>query len=228
MSATPPNSGPFDGHDLQFDRAVPAASGDSDASAQAVVCAACNTTLRTAYYDVDGQQLCAACKQKVEATSAPIREWGATLRAALFGFGAAVAGAIIYYGVIAITNFEIGIVAILIGFMVGFSVRKGARGRGGRRLQLAAAGLTYFSVAMAYFPLAMKGAAQESDASDQASAITADTAQSGAFVPNVSAEVDRDASSERGPRRIARRPLLARSTRSWHWGCCSPSLSRSR
>jgi hypothetical protein len=53
--------------------------------------------------------------------------------AGVFGLGAGIVGAVIYYAVIAITNFEIGLVAILIGYMVGQAVRKGARGRGGLR-----------------------------------------------------------------------------------------------
>jgi hypothetical protein len=89
--------------------------------------------------------------------ASPVREWSLVARAGLFGLGAAIAGAIVYYGVIAITDFEIGIVAILIGYMVGWAVRRGTRGRGGRRLQLLAVALTYFSVAMAYLPLAIKG-----------------------------------------------------------------------
>ena len=66
---------------------------------------------------------------------------------------AGVVGAAIYYGVIAITNFEIGIVAIVIGYMVGWAVRKGAGDRGGRRFQILATALTYGAVALAYTPL---------------------------------------------------------------------------
>src|SRR4029450_6773668 len=76
--------------------------------------------------------------------------------AALFGLGAAIAGAILYYAVIAITNFEIGIVAIAIGFMVGWAVRKGAGGRGGRRFQVLALVLTYWAVGLAYTPITFK------------------------------------------------------------------------
>ena len=76
------------------------------------------------------------------------------------GLGAGIVGAIIYYSVIAIAHVEIGIVAILIGYMVGAAVRKGARGGGGRRYQILAVALTYFSVGLAYSPLAFKGFAE--------------------------------------------------------------------
>src|SRR2546427_9516885 len=78
--------------------------------------------------------------------------------AGIFGLGAGVIGAIIYYAVMAIAHLEIGIVAILIGYMVGYAVRKGARGRGGRRFQVLAVALTYASVALAYTPIAVKQA----------------------------------------------------------------------
>jgi hypothetical protein len=67
-------------------------------------------------------------------------------------------GAGLYYAVVAITRFEIGIVAIAIGYMVGFAVRKGAGG-GGRRFQVIALLLTYWAVGLAYVPLAFRDAA---------------------------------------------------------------------
>ena len=93
----------------------------------------------------------------------PPRGAGPFVMALLFGLGAGIAGAIIYYAVIAITNFEIGIVAILIGYMVGYAVRKGAGGRGGRRFQVLAVALTYIAVGLAYTPIAMKGGYDEDD-----------------------------------------------------------------
>jgi hypothetical protein len=82
-------------------------------------------------------------------------------RAALFGLVATVAGAILYYAVIAITNFEIGIVAIAIGYMVGYAVRMATGGRGGKRFQVLALVLTYWSVGLAYTPLVFQSMSQE-------------------------------------------------------------------
>ncbi|MGQ0640811.1 MAG: hypothetical protein ACT4P6_08605 [Gemmatimonadaceae bacterium] len=174
--------------ELQFDRV--SASGESAAPRDAIVCAACAAAVRTWYYDVDGAPHCAGCKQKVERSNGPVRDWGLTFRAGAFGFGAAIAGAIIYYGVIAITNFEIGIVALLIGWMVGFSIRKGANGRGGRRLQVAGAALTYFAVALAYMPLVIKGAAEKAKVATQESAVSADSTQESSAEPNAVADPD--------------------------------------
>jgi hypothetical protein len=122
------------------------------------------------YFDVNGQSVCASCRDTIAQHGQPSRGSGPFVRACLFGVGAAIAGAILYYAVIAITNFEIGIVAIAIGYMVGYAIRKGAGGRGGRRFQVVAVVLTYWSVGLAYVPLAMKDAAEQSTQETQVQA----------------------------------------------------------
>ena len=94
--------------------------------------------------------------------------------AGALGLGAGIVGAAIYYAVVAITHLEIGIVAILIGYMVGRAVRKGARGRGGLRFQILAVALTYLSVALAYAPLVIQEMRASGSQSQQASASPSD------------------------------------------------------
>src|SRR2546426_12468468 len=67
-------------------------------------------------------------------------------KALALGLGAAVVGAAIYFGIAALTGYEFGLVAIVVGLLVGGAVRKGSNGRGGRRYQLLAAFLTYTPV----------------------------------------------------------------------------------
>jgi hypothetical protein len=112
----------------------------------------------------------------VEAQASTPQGWTFMARAGLFGLGAAVAGAAIYYAVIALANLEVGFVAILIGYMVGYAVRKGAGAQGGRRFQILAVALTYWAVGLAYTPLALMGP----DANEQKSATTASANSSGA------------------------------------------------
>ena len=175
--------------DLQFDHvadaADPAAAAAPSPATAAVVCASCGTPLTTEYYDVNGTPVCAACRAGLERHAADVRRPGVFARAVLFGLGAAVAGAAIYYAVIAITDFEIGLVAILIGYMVGYAVRKATAGRGGRRFQVLGAGLTYLAVGLAYFALAIKQdigktAASPAPAADSAAAAAAPGAPAGA------------------------------------------------
>ena len=106
---------------------------------------------------MNGSTVCTSCRATVEAAAEVPRGVVPLAAAGALGLGAAIAGAIIYYAVIALANLEIGIIAILTGYMVGYAVRKGAGGRGGLRFQVLAVALTYFSVALAYTPLAVKG-----------------------------------------------------------------------
>jgi hypothetical protein len=172
---TDPNTQPSP-DSLQFDRAVHAEEAPTSAPEGAgdMECASCKSPIKKYYYHVDGAAVCAKCKQAAADASGTARGAGALFKAFLFGGVAAVLGAAIYYGVIALTNFEIGIVAIAIGFMVGFGVRMGASGGGGRRFQVMALLLTYFAVGLAYTPLAIKGA-MESDTFSADSMAVADT-----------------------------------------------------
>src|SRR5262245_34613059 len=146
--------------DLQFDRAVTEAPS-SNATATGVTCSHCHRVIDRLYYHVNGNVLCGLCRTSVQSLADTPQGLLPLVVAGLFGLGAAIAGAVIYYGVIAIANLEIGIVAILIGYMVGYSVRKGARGHGGLRFQVLAVLLTYGSVALAYTPLVFKQALSE-------------------------------------------------------------------
>lgn len=140
--------------DLQFDRAVDA----SAASAGSVVCSKCNAPIRMYYYHVDGETACSACKLSIErASGGPGKSGPGMLKAVLYGLGAAVVGAMIYYAVMEYLDLEIGVVAILIGFMVGYAIRNATAGQGGRKFQILAAGLTYFAVALAYAPFSLRG-----------------------------------------------------------------------
>lgn len=142
--------------ELQFDRVEHGSGSDASATSPGVVCTMCRKSIETQYYHVNGKAFCESCRHIVTSVTATPRTPGPLIRAGVFGLGAAIAGAAIYYAVIAIANLEIGIVAILIGYMVGYSVRKGAGGRGGRRFQILAVVLTYWSVGLAYTPLAFK------------------------------------------------------------------------
>jgi hypothetical protein len=69
-----------------------------------------------------------------------------------YGALAAAAGCVGWIVISKVTGYEIGIVAIGIGYLVGKAVRKGAGGFGGRRYQVLAMLLTYSSIALASLP----------------------------------------------------------------------------
>jgi hypothetical protein len=141
---------------LQFDHAVTDGMPPAPNGTVAVTCSACRCAIDTEYFDVNGDVLCHGCRAAVESATATPTGSEPFIVASVFGLGAAFAGAIVYYAVIAIAHLQIGYVAILIGYMVGYAVRKGARGLGGRRFQILAVVLTYFAVGLAYTPLAFE------------------------------------------------------------------------
>jgi hypothetical protein len=142
------------GDELQFDTVVPDASS-AGATGSGVVCAGCHASVLTEYYDVNGHACCGSCRQSIASATATPRGIAPLVVAGGFGLVAGIAGAIVYYAVMAFAHLEIGIIAILIGYMVGYAVRRGARGRGGRRFQILAVALTYTSIALAYAPMAV-------------------------------------------------------------------------
>lgn len=156
--------------DLQFDRAVDA----SAASVGSVVCSKCNAPIRMYYYHVDGETACSTCKLSIErASGGPGKSGPGMLKAVLYGLGAAIVGAMIYYAVMEYLDLEIGVVAILIGFMVGYAIRNATASQGGRKFQILAAALTYFAVALAYAPFSLRGtteSGQESAVADSTGA----------------------------------------------------------
>jgi hypothetical protein len=135
----------------------------------------CQRGLSDEYFDVNGQSVCDGCRAELEQVTQTPRGWGVFAKAALFGLGAAIAGAVLYYAVIAITEFEIGFVAIAIGYMVGWMVRKSTGGRGGRRFQVLAVVLTYWAVGLAYTPIAFSQAAADDEKQKAATSAPAAT-----------------------------------------------------
>jgi hypothetical protein len=143
---------------LQFDR-VDAAS---------MKCATCAKPIVASYYDVDGKSVCIACKEAAERLNQPARGAGTFFKSLFFGGIGAFVGAAIYYGVAALTGWEIAIVALVIGLLVGGGVRFGTGGRGGRLFQVMAVVLAYFAVGLAYTPFAIKEVIDATDSTASA------------------------------------------------------------
>ena len=175
---------------LQFETATPQA-GSTEATG--VTCAVCQRTIADEYFDVNGKSVCATCRGALETHAETPPGSAPLIRAGLMGLVAAVLGGVLYYGVIAITNFEIGIVAIAIGYMVGYAMRMGTGGRGGRRFQVLAVVLTYWAVGLAYTPFALragddpKAAQQDAIKTDATVTVTggAETASRPAAPPGI-------------------------------------------
>jgi hypothetical protein len=137
---------------LQFRRAQPIGPDTK-------TCIVCKQPIAGDYYNANGNTLCSQCKLRIEAHQQPPPHTS-LLRAALYGGAAALAGCAIYATVAITTGLEIGLVAILIGYMVGKAIRYASRGLGGRPQQILAVALTYFAITTSYIPVFVYQAAK--------------------------------------------------------------------
>jgi hypothetical protein len=132
---------------IQLDRAdfvQPAAAGPR--------CDVCGNALQGSYFEINQKMACERCRYAVEEAFNKRGGAGGFLKAALAGFGAAVAGSVLYYAVREITHLEIGLISILVGWGVGKSVHWGSRGKGGGLYQALAVFLTYMAIVSTYLP----------------------------------------------------------------------------
>lgn len=115
-------------------------------------CVACKQHIAKTYYHAQGQVVCELCAQRIQSgqQAPPVAALG---RAVLYGVGAALAGCTLYALVSIVTGWEIGLVAIVVGYMVGRAVRLGSHGLGGRPQQILAVLLTYFAITTSYIPV---------------------------------------------------------------------------
>ena len=149
---------------LQFTRAEPAAAGATNQPR----CVACKSLLPDSYFHVQGRQVCPACAQRIEAHQQPPPAHS-LLKSALYGGAAAIAGCILYAVVEFVTGWEIGILAIVVGYMVGKAIRHASGGLGGRPQQILAVILTYFAITFSYVGVAIAHGIKDHPVQQQAS-----------------------------------------------------------
>src|SRR5262245_56208751 len=128
---------------LSFDKAK---FDESESGPKSLSCAFCNEEVLGTYYEVNSRTSCERCRFVVERTRAEGSAFGRAMRSVLGGSLGGIVGAGIYYAVLAITGYEIALVAIVVGFLVGFGVRWGSGGVGGRGYQFLAAAITYMAI----------------------------------------------------------------------------------
>ncbi len=147
-------------------------------------CVYCTRGLTGSYYRVGGHLACETCAQHAESLVPPDSH-RAYSKAVMYGVAAAIAGCIGYALFEITTGIILAYAAIGVGFLVGWAMKRGSGGLGGRRYQITAALLTYAAVAVAFVPVALHEAsaknrgAQESTA-QQSEAKEAQGAQSNA------------------------------------------------
>jgi hypothetical protein len=165
------------------DPEFPTQSGTSDAalgsldfehadrtSGAARTCAQCATPITDRYFTLGSHVLCESCHLAFQNVRAPGNVASRFFGAAALGTVAAAIGCALWMLVTELTGYEIGLIAIAVGYLVGMAVHVGARRVGGVACQLLAVFLTYSAIVMTYVPMianqivANEGVQQEAQA----------------------------------------------------------------
>jgi hypothetical protein len=132
-----------EGEQLQFDKAE-----YTDAAA---VCPVCSEPIRGAYFLLGARKVCARCKHALVATfGRPIGVAG-YVKGLAAGVAAGLLCAIGWGLIRTLTGYELGLIAIAVGWAVAEAMRRGA-GRGTRALQVAAVLIAYLAIIASYVP----------------------------------------------------------------------------
>jgi hypothetical protein len=134
---------------IQFDRA-------DYIEVSELACKLCSQPLQHQYFDMGGSTICSECRNKIEQGRSDNSGARRFVRAAGFGFVAAALGAVVYAVIVNLTGFEFGLMAVVLGYVIGKAVWVGSFQRGGWRYQALAMVLTYIAICMEYLPQVLK------------------------------------------------------------------------
>ena len=165
-----PNPSPMSTADLQFQRAVPATSSSLN-------CQVCGTAISEDYFRARGQVVCRSCAEKVR-TAASSPSLKSMPGAILFGIGAAIGGSALYSIVTIVTGYQLALISIVVGYMVGKAIRHGSKGFGGRPQQILAVVLTYLAITTSYVTMGIYHMVQNPKSATSSSADTVTTSKS--------------------------------------------------
>lgn len=157
---------------------------DEPAAAGPVTCVRCHAPL-TQYWSVDGRVVCERCAGELQAERRSSKgAVGRVMRALALGSGGMIAGALVWYGVAAYSGWQLGVIAILLGWLVGKGVQYGSGRRTGIGYQIMAVVITYLGIGFASLPFFLQEGARLPLAADTAavrpaadSSVSSDSAQ---------------------------------------------------
>jgi hypothetical protein len=149
--------------DIQFDQAeymTPAPDSPT--------CGVCKSPIDDEYYETGGKVCCPSCRLNVEAAFRGGSRVARVLKSLILGLAASAAGAVLYYAILRTTGYNIGLVAVVVGVMVGRAVRKGTGNRGGRFYQFLSVFLVYSAIVVMHIPLLLEEFAKRAQNEQQA------------------------------------------------------------
>ncbi|MBE9507004.1 MAG: hypothetical protein IMY86_03060 [Chloroflexi bacterium] len=95
--------------------------------------------------------VCPNCAKAVERAFQAEAESPNLMGALLFGLGAAVVSSLVWYGIVAITHYQLGFIAVGVGWLVGTAVRLGAGRKRGMALQITSVLITLITMAVSEY-----------------------------------------------------------------------------
>lgn len=133
-------------------------AGERSVVPEPAVCSACGEAIAGVFFRVSGQVVCTGCRERWIAEREAGTPAGRFGRALALGAGAAVLSAVAWYWIARLTDREFGLIAILVGLLVGGAVKLGSRKRGGWGYQGLAMFLTYTAIVSSYIPAILEAA----------------------------------------------------------------------
>ena len=179
-----------DAGELQFDEAeysAPASSG--------VNCTVCGVAITDQYFQINGAILCERCSTAVKSQLTGGAAFPRFFKACFYGLATSFAGFLIYFGILNLTGFEIGLISILVGYMVGAAVRRGSGGRGGALYQAIAVCCTYLAIAASHSALVVPELIAQMK-NNKAAAAQPENAEKAVDAPVVDAQAENAADAE--------------------------------
>jgi hypothetical protein len=116
-------------------------------------CSICEGPISDAYFTRDGSFVCDRCEGPARVAGPSGSSFTRLLGAMAAGTFAAIIASALWMTVTELTGYEIGLIAIAVGWIVGIAIQVGNRGVGGVPYQLMAVFLTYSAIVMTYVPM---------------------------------------------------------------------------
>jgi hypothetical protein len=119
-------------------------------------CAVCKQPIVARYYSVNGHGVCEPCLAKLRAS-----QHGSFFKALALGAAAGAVGAAVYYAIRSATGYDLALITIVVGVIVGIGVRRGAGGSRSNVYRAMAVGLTWVAMSSTYVPEVLAGFRQD-------------------------------------------------------------------
>jgi hypothetical protein len=119
-------------------------------------CAVCKQPFATRYFSVNGHGVCEPCLGKLRAG-----QHGSFSKALALGTAAGAVGAGVYYAIRSATGYDLALITIVVGVIVGIGVRRGAGASRSNVYRAMAVGLTWLAMSSTYVPDLLAGFRQD-------------------------------------------------------------------